>query len=113
MEEELSFKGYQKMVDNWVSQFDEGYFPPFRIMSKMAEELGEVARELNYHYKTQKRKPGDKVGSLQEELGDLLFSMACLANSHDIDLGSAARAAIEKFDKRDKNRYTLKEGSND
>jgi len=36
----------QEEVDNWISQFEEGYWNPLSMMARLAEEVGELAREI-------------------------------------------------------------------
>ena len=40
----MSFAPIQKEVDDYISQFKEGYFPPLSMLARMTEELGELAR---------------------------------------------------------------------
>ena len=37
----------QRKVDEWISQFEEGYWPPLTNLARLIEEVGELARELN------------------------------------------------------------------
>ena len=103
----MEIKEAQDWVDRWIGQFEEGYFPPMLMLARMTEELGEVARVLAHeHGKTP--KPGEDMGDLATELGDLLFVIICMANSHEIDLAEAFRSVMEKFEKRDSTRWTKK-----
>ncbi|HLS07049.1 MAG TPA: MazG nucleotide pyrophosphohydrolase domain-containing protein, partial [Bacillota bacterium] len=45
----------------------------------------------------------------EEELGDILFVIACFANSLNIDLSEAFSETMNKFKTRDKDRWTRKE----
>ncbi|MGH7658851.1 MAG: nucleotide pyrophosphohydrolase, partial [Gemmatimonadales bacterium] len=38
----------QKRVDEWISQYEEGYFDPLTNMARLSEEVGELAREINH-----------------------------------------------------------------
>jgi len=42
-----TLKSIQKAVDDWISQFEEGYWPPLSMLAAVVEETGELARELN------------------------------------------------------------------
>lgn len=55
-----SLKQVQKMVDDWINQFEEGYWPPLSMLASLMEEVGELAREINDREKNQKEK-GDRT----------------------------------------------------
>ncbi len=42
----MAFAPIQKEVDAWISQFEEGYFPPLPMLARLTEEVGELAGEL-------------------------------------------------------------------
>ena len=109
MNNEKSIKVLQKEVDDYIGQFKEGYFPPFEMLARMTEELGELAREVQHVYGMKKKKPTEAKKSLEEELGDLLFVLICFANSEKIDMQKAHDRIMEKFRVRDQDRWTLKE----
>jgi len=96
----------QKEVDHYIGQFKEGYFSPLALTARLTEELGELAREINHYYGEKKKKPTEKVKTVEEELGDLLFVVICMANSLDIDLETAFDTVMHKFATRDKDRWT-------
>jgi NTP pyrophosphatase (non-canonical NTP hydrolase) len=97
----------QKAVEEWVSQPQHKvkYFPPFEICAQLQEEIGEIAREVSHLHGYKKKKDGEKTDGLECEIGDVLFALACLANSHDIDLDKAFNKSMEKKNGRDKNRF--------
>ncbi len=103
----LTLGAVQKAVDKWISQFEEGYWPPLSMLAAVVEETGELAREINDKegYK-KKRAPDD--ANLGLELADLLFSIVCIANYYHIDLDKAFKAVMDKYTKRDTQRWTLK-----
>ncbi|MCY0869483.1 MAG: nucleotide pyrophosphohydrolase [Firmicutes bacterium] len=96
----------QREVDAHIGQFKEGYFPPLTLLARMTEELGELAREVVHAYGEKQKKPEEPPSDIALELGDLLFVMACLANTLAIDLESAHDRVMEKFRTRDRNRFT-------
>jgi NTP pyrophosphatase (non-canonical NTP hydrolase) len=104
----MPFAPIQKEVDDYISQFEEGYFPPLSMLARMTEELGELARVLSHHAGFKKPKSGEPVGEIADELCDLLFVAVCLANSLDIDLDDAFAAAMTKYRVRDADRWTRK-----
>lgn len=96
----------QKRVDDFISQFKEGYFSPLAMMARLTEEVGELAREINHHYGEKPKKNTEKQKSIEEELGDVLFVLITFANSLNIDLYDAFDRSMSKFEERDKNRWT-------
>jgi NTP pyrophosphatase (non-canonical NTP hydrolase) len=105
---ERDLPAMQKQVDEYISQFKEGYFSPLAMMARITEETGELAREINHFYGEKKKKPTEPEKTLAEELGDLLFVVICMANSLHIDLATALETVLDKFNTRDKNRWTKK-----
>ncbi|WP_127530726.1 nucleotide pyrophosphohydrolase [Paenibacillus kobensis] len=99
----------QQEVDDYISQFKEGYFSPLALVARMTEEVGELAREINHHYGEKPKKPDEADNSIEMELGDCLFILCCFANSLDINLTQAHDAVMNKFNTRDANRWTRKE----
>ncbi|WP_274434185.1 nucleotide pyrophosphohydrolase [Alicyclobacillus sp. ALC3] len=103
---ELSLRAVQDRVDAYISQFREGYFTPMTLVVRLTEELGELAREVNHHFGEKPKKSDEPEGNIALELGDLLFVVACLANRLDIDLDQAFADVMNKFETRDKDRWT-------
>ncbi len=103
-----SIKEIQDEVDAYISQFEEGYFKPMTLVVRLTEELGELAREINHVYGEKPKKPTEEKGDVELELGDIMFVVVCLANSLGIDLGTAHRRVMDKFQTRDKDRWTRK-----
>ena len=101
-------KELQKEVDEYISQFKEGYFSPLAMLARLTEELAELAREINHYYGEKPKKSTETEKAIEEELGDLLFVLICLANSLQIDLEEAHDLVMNKFRTRDKNRWTRK-----
>jgi NTP pyrophosphatase (non-canonical NTP hydrolase) len=101
-----SIKDLQKEVDTYISQFKEGYFSPLAMVARLTEELGELAREVNHYYGEKPKKSSETEKAIEEELGDLLFVIICLANSLNIDLEEAHDFCLKKFNTRDKDRWT-------
>ncbi|CAI8700022.1 transcriptional regulator [Bacillus cereus VDM021] len=109
--EQKTMKDMQKEVDAYISQFKEGYFSPLAMMARLTEEMGELAREVNHYYGEKPKKTTEKERTIEEELGDVLFVMICMANSLHIDLETAHNIVMDKFNTRDKDRWTrIEEG---
>jgi NTP pyrophosphatase (non-canonical NTP hydrolase) len=101
-----SMKDIQGEVDKYIGQYKEGYFSPLAMLARMTEELGELAREVNHYYGEKPKKVTENPRSMEEETGDLLFVLVCLANSLNIDLEEAFDMVMDKFRTRDKDRWT-------
>lgn len=104
--EAKTMKDMQKEVDAYIGQFKEGYFSPLAMMARLTEEMGELAREVNHYYGEKPKKTTETERSIEEELGDVLFVMICMANSLNIDLETAHNIVMNKFNTRDKDRWT-------
>ena len=102
----MSFAQAQREVDAWISQFEEGYFQPMTLVVRIAEEVGELAREVNHTYGEKKKKPTEGEGSIADELGDAIFVLISLANALEIDLDDAFTRTMEKYRTRDGSRWT-------
>lgn len=99
----------QREVDDYISQFKEGYFSPLTMLARMTEEVGELAREVNHEYGEKPKKATEADNSIELELGDILFITICFANSLGIDLTEAHDKVMHKFNTRDKDRWTKKD----
>ncbi|MDV2683489.1 nucleotide pyrophosphohydrolase [Alkalihalophilus sp. As8PL] len=106
-----SMKDMQKEVDQFIGQFKEGYFSPLAMLARMSEEVGELAREVNHYYGEKPKKSSEETKSMEQEMGDILFVLICFANSLHIDLEEAFDLVMNKFENRDKDRWTRIEES--
>ncbi|HEY0827789.1 MAG TPA: nucleotide pyrophosphohydrolase [Bacilli bacterium] len=101
-----TLKAMQQEVDDYISQFKEGYFSPLSMLARMSEEVGELAREVNHSYGEKPKKASEQENTIEMELGDILFITICFANSLGIDLSSALEGVMHKFQTRDAERWT-------
>ncbi|MCD8510712.1 MAG: nucleotide pyrophosphohydrolase [Bacillus sp. (in: Bacteria)] len=109
--ENKTIRDAQAEVDKYISQFKEGYFSPLAMMARLTEEMGELAREVNHFYGEKPKKATEEEKTIDQEIGDLLFVLICLANSLDVDLEQAFDMVMKKFQTRDKDRWTrIEEG---
>ncbi|KYG88920.1 nucleotide pyrophosphohydrolase [Metasolibacillus sp. FSL H7-0170] len=109
MTTEITMQHLQQRVDDYIGQFKEGYFPPFELLARLTEELGELSREVQDVYGQKKKKATEDRGSIEEELGDFFFVLVCFANAQGIKLDEALLRVLHKFETRDKDRWTRKE----
>jgi NTP pyrophosphatase (non-canonical NTP hydrolase) len=77
-------------------------------VARLAEEVGELAREVNHHFGPKTKRPDEQAGSMAMELADILFVVICLANSQKIDLDDAFAQMMKKVTARDAGRWTRK-----
>jgi NTP pyrophosphatase (non-canonical NTP hydrolase) len=106
----MSLTESQRRVDSWVSQFEEGYFDPLTNLARLAEEVGELAREVNHRFGRKTKKAEEPEGDLAMEMADILFVLICMANREGIDLQQAFDRMMEKVEARDERRWTKKAG---
>lgn len=101
-------KRIQKEVDELISQYKVGYFKPLEILARLVEEVGETARELNHLFGPKKKKPSEETQDLGDEMADIIYTLACLANSLNIDLDKHFDRIMAKYKERDKDRWEKK-----
>jgi NTP pyrophosphatase (non-canonical NTP hydrolase) len=104
----LTLTEAQRRVDAWIAQFEEGYFDPLTNLARLAEEVGELAREVNHRFGRKTKKPDEPSGDLAMEMADILFVLICMANREGIDLDEAFQRMMQKVESRDENRWTRK-----
>ncbi|HKJ92262.1 MAG TPA: nucleotide pyrophosphohydrolase [Longimicrobiales bacterium] len=104
----LTIADAQRAVDTWISQFEEGYWPPLSNLARLVEEVGELARELNHRHGHKPKKPDEPEQDLALELADVLFVLLTLANEQRIDLEGAFVEVLRKYEARDAARWTRK-----
>ncbi|MGQ0816180.1 MAG: nucleotide pyrophosphohydrolase [Gemmatimonadota bacterium] len=98
----------QSAVDEWIAQFEEGYWPPLSNLARLTEEVGELARELNHRYGHKPRKAGEPEQDIGGELADIMFVLIAIANQQKIDLTASFEKVLEKYRVRDAERWTRK-----
>ena len=96
----------QQAVDAYVGQFKEGYWPPLSNLARLIEEVGELARELNHRYGQKPKKADEPEQDLGIELADILFVIIAIANEQKIDLEAAFKSVLDKYQVRDRDRWT-------
>ena len=92
-------RAIQAFVDQWIKQRGR-YWSPLSQFARLAEEVGELGRELNFRYGDKPRAAKDEGGSLTDELGDIFFIVLLLANDLGIDLAASLTATLSKYEQR-------------
>ena len=103
-----SIRKAQKEVHVWASQYEVPYWKPHEILARMAEEVGELAREINHRFGPKKKKASEGERDLADEIGDVYFTLICLANSQGIDLDEVFDRTMAKGYGRDAKRFKRK-----
>ncbi len=104
----MSLKQAQKDVEEWAQQFKDPYWQPLEIMARLTEETGELAREVNHRWGPKKKKSTEEKKELEDEMGDIIFTLCCLANSQNIDMDEAWKRVMDKVHGRDTGRFEKK-----
>ena len=107
----MEIRDAQRKVDEWISQFEEGYWPPLTNLARLIEEVGELARELNHRFGSKIKKSEEPNQELALELADVLFVLIVIANEQGIDLDEALESVLTKYRKRDGERWGPKTSS--
>mgnify|MGYP003395111713 FL=1 len=102
----MSLRDAQAQVDAWISQFEEGYWPPLSNLARLTEEVGELAREMDHRFGHKPKKAEEPEQDLAIELADVLFVLLVIANQQGIDLEEALARVLEKYRTRDAERWT-------
>ena len=74
-----------------------GYWKPFEMLAALVEETGELAEAMLAFEGVKGKGQRD---ALVEEIGDVLFALACIANHYGVDLEGALRQTIAKYRRR-------------
>ena len=102
----LTVSQFQRIVDEWIRTVGVRYFSPLTNMAILAEEVGEVARIMARTHGDQSFKPGEQP-DLADELADVLWVVAAIANQNGIDLSEAIANNLAKKNIRDYERHRL------
>lgn len=110
MNNDISIRDFQKLVDEWIKSTDAGYFDPLTNMAILTEETGEVARIIARKFGQQSCKPNDEISleTLANELADVVRVCCALANQCNIDLEDALMRKHDIICKRDAHRHIKK-----
>lgn len=96
---------HQKDIDQYFRKEGWSYWTPHEILARLMEETGGLARLINHLYGPKKKKVTESAQEIEEEIGDVLYTLACLANVEGISLDEALKKSIDKVILRDKGRF--------
>ena len=108
MNDDITIKQAQLIVDQWIKQYGVRYFSELTNMACLTEEVGELARVMARKYGDQSFKEGEPQDPA-DEMADVLWVLLCLANQTGTDLTEALKRNIEKKTKRDALRHIANE----
>lgn len=97
----------QQRVDEWIKTYGVRYFGELTNMAVLTEEVGELARIMARRYGDQSAKSGEECSPehMAEELADIIWVVACIANQTGIDLTAAIEDSFAKKTSRDGKRH--------
>lgn len=95
----------QAQIDRWFSEQKWPYWTAHEILARLVEEVGEFARLINHDFGPKPKKADEAPQDYEDEIGDILYALACFANAHDIDLDAALQRSVDKVESRDKDRF--------
>ncbi len=105
----MTIQELQTKVDAWIRQYGVRYYNELTNVALLMEEIGEFSRIAARVYGEQSFKPetepSDIKEALADEMADILFVLACLANQMSIDLDDAVIRNLLKKTNRDSNRH--------
>ena len=104
MDNDITIREAQQLVDQWIRQYGVRYFSELTNMGCLTEEVGELARIMARKYGDQSFEQGEEQDPA-DEMADVLWVMMCLANQTGFDLTEALRKYLEKKTSRDKTRH--------
>ncbi len=102
---DMTIKEYQTLVHNWITTVGHGYYAPLTNMAILSEEVGEVARIMAREYGEQTWRSSAPKPELADELADVVWVVAALANQTGVNLAEAIERNIEKKTNRDAARH--------
>ncbi len=103
--EEITIRGAQELVDQWIRKYGVRYFTRLTNMAVLTEEVGELARIMARKYGDQSFKASDEGRDLGDEMADVMWVLICMANQTGVDLTEAFRRNMEKKSQRDASRH--------
>lgn len=90
--------GMQRKVAETMEKFALGQDPQLRMLD-LTSEVGELAKEI-LKATDYGAHPLVSTASLEEELGDCLFSLLCLSQALHLDGEAALDKVLEKYRRR-------------
>ena len=102
---EITIKEAQQKVDDWIRTVGIRYYNELTNLGILMEEVGELSRLVVRKYGEQSFKNSDKGKDMADEMADVLWVLAALANQCDVNLTEAVAKNFEKKNTRDATRH--------
>lgn len=102
---DITLRQLQNEVDRWITGPGVKYFSPLTNMAILTEEVGEVARIMARTHGEQSWRKGAPRPELADELADVVWVLAAIANQNGIDLTEAFVNNLRKKTIRDLERH--------
>ncbi|MFT4282848.1 MAG: MazG nucleotide pyrophosphohydrolase domain-containing protein [Candidatus Woesearchaeota archaeon] len=91
----MEIKNAQIDVDKRVKSYG-GYWSELSMYARLVEEVGELGRALNIKFGGKKKKSEDDGNELEDEIGDVFFTLLAICNKLDVDLEKVFMSKNEK-----------------
>lgn len=91
-------KEIQKEINEMIKKYNLESSTEIRFID-LVSEIGELGKEILKGNEYGK-KEFSNTDNLESEVGDVLFSLICIANGLNIDLKSALNGVIAKYNSR-------------
>jgi len=88
----------QELVTKLEKEYNLETTSEIRVLD-LVSEVGELSKEI-LKGNDYGKKQYEKTPNLENEIGDIMFSLICIANGMNIDLKQALNNVIEKYEKR-------------
>ncbi|MCB0667756.1 MAG: nucleotide pyrophosphohydrolase [Saprospiraceae bacterium] len=105
----MHVKDWQRLVDEWIQEIGVRYFDIKTNTILLMEEIGEMSRIIARMHGEQSFKDPmtaqEQRDKLEEELGDVIFVLTCIANQSGINLTEILKKNLDKKSIRDVTRH--------
>lgn len=91
-------KEIQEEVNEMIKKYDLESSTEIRFID-LVSEIGELGKEI-LKGNDYGKKEFSRTDNLESEVGDVLFSLICIANGLNIDLKSALNGVMTKYNSR-------------
>ena len=105
----MEIQEWQDQVDGWIKEYGVRYFDIKTNTILLMEEVGELARIIARMHGEQSFKKTisekEQKQQLEEEIGDVMFVLTCIANQSGFSLPQILESNLAKKSKRDSQRH--------
>ena len=105
----MTINELQTKVDQWIKKFGVRYYDIMTNTVLLMEEVGEASSLIARIYGEQSFKKEISLSTqkkkLEDELGDIMFVLTCIANQLNIDLEETMLNNLHKKTNRDSDRH--------